>query len=319
MSTEAIRRFFNGVMYYPRSVALRRSIARARRLLNGPHSWSALDRMGVPGFGTDLIRIDFPPPVGPVPAWGHGKPVHRELAAIAGESSAAQHVLLGKCLAGADVCLAWPEGEDSSNASLPWRKNCFLTMLDMVASFGMLCEAKPQRYVEVGSGMSTRVAWQARHHGRFPMQILSIDPCPRVDVEKLCDEVFRKRFEDFPLADLVELSGEGCALFIDGSHRCFPGSDVTVFFLDILPRLKPGTLVHIHDIYLPADYPAWAGERYWSEQYLLAAYLLGGGRNLRVLLPCHYLGAVEPSKAEIARKLGKGSTEGSSFWMEITD
>jgi hypothetical protein len=315
---EKMIKFGRGVGYYPYALYLRWSLAVTRKLLFGPHAWSALDKLGIPGFGTDLIRVDFPPSANPMPVWGHGKPLHRELAELLAASSGEQGNLLAKCLAHAGACLAWPETEDAGDASLPWRDNCFLTMWDMVAEFGMLAEKRPRRYVEIGSGMSTRVAYQARMQGSFPMEIISIDPCPRVDVERLCDRVFRKRLEEFPAGELADLSGDGSVLFFDGSHRCFPGSDVTVFFLDILPSLKPGTLVHIHDIYLPEDYPARLAKRYWSEQYVLAAYLLGGSRRVRPILPCHYLGATEPTKQKVVEALGRDGTAGSSFWMEVT-
>jgi hypothetical protein len=276
-----------------------------------------MESLGIPGFGTDLIRIDFPPPVRPEPAWGFGKPLHPELESIVCAGAAAQHDLLGRCLDKAGACLAWPENENATDASLPWRNNLFLPILDMVALFGILAEIKPQRYIEIGSGMSTRVAGQARNQAVMPMSIFSIDPSPRVDVSRLCDEVFRKRLEDFSREQLVEMSGEGSVIFFDGSHRCFPGSDVTVFFMEVLPRLKPGTIVQIHDIYLPADYSAAAAERLWSEQYLLAAYLLGGGRGCRVMLPCHYLATMEPTKSVIESRLGRTGGRAFSLWMQI--
>jgi hypothetical protein len=65
-------------------------------------------------------------------------------------------------------------------------------------------------------------------------------------------------------------------------------SDVTMLFLDVLPRLPAGVIVQVHDITLPCDYPAqWTG-RYYSEQYLLAAYLLGRGDALEIVLPCAF-------------------------------
>ena len=63
---------------------------------------------------------------------------------------------------------------------------------------------------------------------------------------------------------------------------------MTVFFLDVLPELPPGVLVGIHDIYLPFDYPPSAAAAYYSEQYLLAAYLLGGA-EVSVTLPSQYV------------------------------
>jgi hypothetical protein len=80
----------------------------------------------------------------------------------------------------------------------------------------------------------------------------------------------------------------GDILFFDGSHRTFTNSDVTVFFLETLPRLPPGVIVHIHDIFLPADYPPEWNKRMFSEQYILAAMLLGKAPAFRTLLPDYF-------------------------------
>jgi hypothetical protein len=64
---------------------------------------------------------------------------------------------------------------------------------------------------------------------------------------------------------------------------------VTVFFLEVLPRLRPGVVVHIHDMFLPFDYPGVWKDRYYSEQYLLAVYLLAGGPHVEVVLPLAHM------------------------------
>jgi hypothetical protein len=81
----------------------------------------------------------------------------------------------------------------------------------------------------------------------------------------------------------------GDILFFDGSHRVFTNSDVTVLFFDILPRLKPGILVHLHDIFLPSDYPAVWNGRLYSEQYLLGAMLLCGNAPFKTILPNYFV------------------------------
>ena len=74
-------------------------------------------------------------------------------------------------------------------------------------------------------------------------------------------------------------------LFLDGSHRVFMNSDVTVFMIDVLPRLKPGVIVHVHDIQLPWDYPDMFTNWYWSEAYILATYLIAARDRVRPVLP----------------------------------
>jgi hypothetical protein len=66
-------------------------------------------------------------------------------------------------------------------------------------------------------------------------------------------------------------------------------SDVTVFFIDILPRLKPGVVVHIHDIMLPYDYPDSFKHWYWNEQYMLAVYMMGHMARLTPLAPTAFI------------------------------
>ena len=94
-------------------------------------------------------------------------------------------------------------------------------------------------------------------------------------MDAVCDTVIRQPLETLDTAGIIENLQAGDILFVDGSHRCFTNSDVTVVFLEILPRLQPGVLVHFHDILLPYDYPPAWSRRYYSEQYLLACWLLG--------------------------------------------
>ena len=170
----------------------------------------------------------------------------------------------------------------------PFWGNTWLTGLDAIALYGLLAVHRPTLYLEVGSGNSTKFARRAIHDRRLPTRIVSVDPEPRAEIDTLCNEVIRQRLEDVDLV-LFDRLEAGDMLFIDNSHRVFQGGDVTVFFLEVLPRLKPGVLVHVHDIFLPFDYPLIWKERHYSEQYMLAAYLLGGSRRLELLLPVPYV------------------------------
>lgn len=305
------------VRFYPTSLKLRAQLLAARQLLFGPHRWQAMDRLGIPGHGTDLMRIDFPPPTGVQSRWGYHRPPHPELAARLAVDAHAHRVLLGTCLSFASDWMSWPAVQDPVQPASPWRQNEFLTALDQVSLYGVLRHLQPQRYVEIGSGMSTRIAAQARRMGGFPMEIVSIDPEPRLEVAHLCDRVFRRRLEEMT-AEVLGLATPRSVVFFDGTHRCFPGSDVTVFFLEVLPRLPAGTVIHIHDIFLPADYPAGQLRRFWSEQYILAAFLLGGGTGLDVMLPCAHLATDSEIRLLIAATLGTASVDGSSFWLRKT-
>ncbi len=115
----------------------------------------------------------------------------------------------------------------------------------------------------------------------------------------------------------------GDVVFLDGSHRVFMGSDVTVFFFEILPLLRPGVLVQLHDILLPSDYPPEWRWRHYSEQYLLAAFLLANPALFEVELPNAFIqgderlrGLVDPLWHRVAL------TETylpASFWLRVRD
>jgi Methyltransferase domain len=151
----------------------------------------------------------------------------------------------------------------------------------------MLLLKEPAIYLEIGSGNSTKFARLAIRSAQLETQIVSIDPFPRTEIDDLCDRLIRNQLEDCDQSIFDQIKS-GDIVFFDGSHRVFTNSDVTVFFLEILPRLPKGTIVHVHDIFLPADYPAHGNARKYSEQYILAAMMLGRVPPFKVLLPNYY-------------------------------
>ena len=191
--------------------------------------------------------------------------------------------------------------------------------MDTIALYGFVATEKPALYVEVGSGYSTKVVRRAITDHQLPTKLVSIDPHPRAQIDKLCNEVIRQPLESCDLSVLRDLNA-GDVFFMDGSHRSFMNSDVTVFFLEILPRLKPGVLVHIHDIYLPLDYMPDRAHWYYSEQYLLAASLLAGHAGYTVVLPNNYI-RITPRLADVLTPflnlptLAGVSHDGCSFWL----
>ena len=141
--------------------------------------------------------------------------------------------------------------------------------------------------MEIGSGVSTLCARRAIEDGGLATRLTSIDPQPRADVDAACDRVVRAPLEALDLALFEEL-GAGDVVFMDGSHRVLANSDTVAFFLDVLPALPDGVLVGVHDILLPDDYlPQWS-DWHWSEQYLVGAYLLAQGSQVRLELATHY-------------------------------
>lgn len=197
--------------------------------------------------------------------------------------------------------------------------NTFFPGLDAISLYGALAERRPSLYLEIGSGNSTLFARRAVTDGGLPTRVVSVDPSPRAQVDAICDHVVRAPLERADLSVFDRL-GPGDVLFFDGSHRCFQNSDVTVFFLEVLPRVPAGCLVGIHDVFLPADYPAGWGPRYYSEQFVLAAYLLGdAGRSVQIEFASAYAGHAGDAEAylrETWAALPPGTQRtGGCFWF----
>lgn len=161
--------------------------------------------------------------------------------------------------------------------------------------YQFLRRVKPAKVLEVGSGNSTKLARLALRKnqaetGQTPRHIC-IEPYEQPWLEQLEGvTVVRKRVEDSGIDWASELD-DGDLLFIDSSHVIRPQGDVVTEYLEILPQLKPGVYVHIHDIFTPRDYlPYWLSEhvRFWNEQYLLEA-LLTNSTRYQVVAALNYL------------------------------
>lgn len=158
--------------------------------------------------------------------------------------------------------------------------NEYFAGLDAAMYYALIRDARPRRVIEVGSGFSTRIADLALGRNRrdgHPGDLICIEPFPqpRLLDAKPAMTLIRQPVELVPLALFEELEANDI-LFIDSSHAVKFGGDVCREFLDILPRLKPGVWVHVHDIFMPQDYPAsWLIDQRvaFTEQYLLEAFL----------------------------------------------
>jgi hypothetical protein len=204
--------------------------------------------------------------------------------------------------------------------------NGMLPGLDAATLYALIAEVQPSRFVEIGSGHSTKFAAKAiADHSRHT-EIVCIDPKPSESIDALCDRVIHARLHDVPIKLFTALE-EGDIVFLNGSHVSHMHSDVSRLFLDILPNLRRGVLVQIHDVFLPDDYPREFGiHRGYNEQYLLEAYLLGGGRHVKILFPCHYVLKCEWSQSlwqawdriepHWTRQTPGFEPWGGSFWMQ---
>lgn len=150
-----------------------------------------------------------------------------------------------------------------------WDQDWF-PRIDGAAAFALVASRRPRRIIEVGSGHSTRFMAAAGD-----AQITCIDPQPRADFGDLTIDWRQGVLDEshFPLFDDL---APGDIAFFDSSHLMMPGTDVDMIFNRIIPRLKAGVLIHIHDILFPDPYPdAWEWRGY-SEQNALGGWLLSG-------------------------------------------
>ena len=285
-----------------------------RKLAERSHWLSLLYNLPRLFKGYQPIFLDYP--VRPVPRHGYGLPPHPELTALFAAHDDAYRRTLTGFLTLRPQLLAIPARPAA--ATEPCWLNRWLEGLDTLALYGLVTQTNPALMIEVGSGFSTKVTRRAIKDHQLRTRLVSIDPQPRAEIDALCDEVIRRPLEDCPLEVFAQLA-PGDLLFIDGSHRSFMNSDVTVLFLEILPRLKPGVLVHLHDIYLPLDYPPDRAHWLYSEQYLLAASLLAGDR-FEVVLPNHYVATTPRVACALAglwseARLAAVPQTGTSFWL----
>lgn len=185
---------------------------------------------------------------------------------------------------------------------------------DSLALYAMVTKYSPKVYLEIGSGMTTCFARKAIEDAGLNTKLISIDPQPRGEIDSICDEVIRDGLETCDLSAFDQLEA-GDILFFDGSHRSFMNSDVTVFFIDVLPRIKPGVIVHVHDILLPWDYPDSFKYWYWNEQYLLAVYLMCSKDKLTPLLPTTWICRSECFQSELRKPfVDLGSEDANMSW-----
>ena len=159
-------------------------------------------------------------------------------------------------------------------------RNEYFAGLDAAMYYALIRDLKPRRVIEIGSGYSTRIADLALGRNRAggdAGELICIEPFPqpRLLDAKLTMTLIEQPVEQVPL-DFFDGLEANDILFIDSSHAVKFGGDVCREFLEILPRLQPGVWVHVHDIFMPQDYPAsWLiGQRVaFTEQYLLEAFL----------------------------------------------
>lgn len=167
--------------------------------------------------------------------------------------------------------------------------------LDAAAAYALVRRERPRRIVEIGSGHSTRFLARAIADGGLATELVCIDPAPRASLDQLRLCHHRQLLSEVD-PGLFETLVPGDILFIDSSHIAMPGTDVDRLFLDILPRLGRGVLVHVHDVFLPDAYPAAWTWRGYNEQLVAGALLQG--RGYEIVFASHHVAARRPEWTE---------------------
>lgn len=211
---------------------------------------------------------------------------------------------------------------DNATLSRYYSNNSQFGWLDARALFVALRYLRPARIVEVGGGYSTLLT--ADVNNRFlenKAQFTCIEPYPRPFLTRHLpglNKLLIEKVEEVPLAVFTDLQRSD-VLFIDSSHVAKTGSDVNYLILDVLPRLASGVIVHIHDIFLPFEYPReWVLDenRSWNEQYLVAALLMHS-TAFRVLFSSTFAWFKYPELVEKALRVEPGMGYGGcSLWIE---
>jgi len=139
---------------------------------------------------------------------------------------------------------------------------------------------KPKKIIEVGAGYSTLVSLKAlkkNNKEEFPFEIFTIDPYPPKYLKDATGvNIIKKKVEEMDVQFFQDLN-KNDLLFIDSSHTVKIGGDVNFLILEVLPKLKKGVIVHIHDIQFPYEYfksYILKQHLFWQEQYLVQAFLM---------------------------------------------
>jgi hypothetical protein len=205
--------------------------------------------------------------------------------------------------------------EPSSNEVGYTFNNPYFTSPDTEVLYTTIRTVRPRRVIEVGCGHSTQIMRQAILDGHLNTRLIAIDPRPRLHIRGLVDEFYPLPLEMLPHSEMLTSLQAGDILFIDSSHEILPGNDVVVLYLQVLPLLPPGVLIHIHDIFLPYEYPReWILDQGWPfhEQYLVQA-LLTYGNTFEALWAGHFLQHTLPDFTQHFRHLQNRVAK--SLWL----
>jgi predicted O-methyltransferase YrrM len=193
--------------------------------------------------------------------------------------------------------------------------NSYFRSPDAEILYIMVRMLAPRRIVEVGSGNSTLIIHQAITDGGVEVSHVAVDPQPRTQISKLVDKVYHSKWEETEVEGLLSDLGPNDILFIDSSHEVRVANDVVKLFCNSIPSLSSGVVVHVHDVFLPFDYPEPFCTRFpgWGEQYFLQAIL--SARSHEILWPGYFVQKLRPETHPELPFLKLGVAQ--SFWFRV--
>ena len=181
---------------------------------------------------------------------------------------------------------------------------------------------KPRRLFEIGSGHSTLMAMRAIQRNReqdatYDCRHVCVEPFEMPWLERIGVTVVRHKVEDLGRQFFAELDANDI-LFIDSSHMIRPRGDVLFEYLELLPSLRRGVFVHVHDIFSPYDYPEkWLKHetKFWNEQYLLEAFL-SHNSSWEIVGAINYLHHYFPERLRAVAPFLTRDREPGSFYIK---
>ena len=198
-----------------------------------------------------------------------------------------------------------------------WTQDWF-PRLDAVMLYSMVRHFKPKRIIEIGVGHSTRFVARAIRDEGIEVVHIAIDPEPSKEIPQAPNLCWFVKPVQSAGKEIWEKIGPRDIVSIDSSHILMPGSDVDFLFNEIVPFLAAGVIVHVHDIFLPDDYPLDWHWRGYNEQCAVASFLAASNAELMFSshFVSHYLKTTF-SSTEIAKLPIQPQARESSIWFRI--
>jgi len=219
----------------------------------------------------------------------------------------------------AQECSLFPQTEkDRTNIFDYYIQNPSFPMGDTCILYSLVRHFKPKKIIEIGSGFSTLVIARAATFVTPTPELISINPFPGQFEDLFCKgfpgftRLEKTPVEDIPLEYFDQLQ-ENDILFIDSSHVIKLMADVLFLYLKVIPNLKPGVIIHAHDIFLPYHMPkefVFEKHWFWNEQYLLQAFL-AFNKEFEILFSAQYM---KKYRDEL-QSIFPGYWAGGSFWF----